>query len=97
MNFIRNRLLNEELYFKVVVAFTVTGSGLGIYEGLKESRMSTAKYNPDIPETIIKSTLSGLNGAGCGFVLGATSPLWIPVAIASTWVYCSSYIYNKIV
>jgi len=48
---------------------------IDILEGLKESRMSTAKYNPDIPETIIKSTLSGLTGAGCGFVLGATSPL----------------------
>ena len=97
MNFIRNRLLNEELYFKVIVAFTVTGSGLGIYEGLKESRLYTAKYPTDIPETIIKSTLCGITGAGCGFVVGATSPLWIPIAITSTGFYCSSYIYNKIV
>jgi len=92
MNFIRNKLFTEEMYVKVVTSFVVTGTGVGIYEGVKESKRSyTSYYNK-----IVDSTISGISGAGIGFLLGTTSPIWMPICIATSGVYGVNFIYDRI-
>ena len=99
MNFVRNRLINlinEATYGSVLVGFTGIGIGVGMYEGLKEIKKFKTPHELKMGEKITHLTLYGITGASLGLVSGATSPLWIPIAIISTGVYSVDLIYYEI-
>ena len=100
MNFIRNRILTEETYIKVIAAFTCIGTTVGMYDGLKHVESSRDFKNPlskqIITEKIIYIACDGLCGGATGLIAGLTIPVWLPVTTVATGLYATNLIYKNI-
>ena len=100
MNVIRNRILTEETYIKVIAAFTGIGTAVGMYDGLKNLKSTSGFKDPLFQRTTTEKIMciarDGFLGGGIGLITGVTIPVWLPFTTVATGFYTADFIYNYI-
>jgi hypothetical protein len=89
MNFVRNKLLTEKTYGAIMMTCIASGAGIFMYDGYKTYRTFTF-------DSVLKTTVHSVTGAGVGFAVGLCSPVLIPVGILTCGIYGANAIYNQI-